>query len=129
MNIRGEGLVVTDVTQNLKVMKTIAIAIAAFAMTFGAATQAEARDYRDSYRTTIVITGRDHRGNPIYAERYFIRMNAHGRPMWGYRAVRGRGYDRDDRGYDRGRDYRDYDRRDHDHRDPRDRYEGRRGRR
>lgn len=108
-------------------MKTIAIAIAALAMTFGAATQAEARDYRDSYRTTIVVTGRDYRGNPIYSERYFIRMNAHGRPMWGYRPVRGgRGYDR---GYDRGRDYRDYDRRDNDHRDHRDRYEGRRGRR
>jgi hypothetical protein len=92
-------------------MKTFAIAIAAIAMTFGATTQVEARDRHDGggYRTTIVVTGRDHRGRPIYAERYFIRMNSHGRPMWGYRPVRGGGYDRG--GYDRDRDHRGgYDR-------------------
>ncbi len=101
-------------------MKTIATIIAALAMTFGAATQVEAREYRgDIYRTTIVVTGRDHRGNPVYAERYFIRMNAHGRPLWGYRPLPSRG----GRGYDRDRDYRDreyirgdrYDESRHDH--------------
>ena len=108
-------------------MKTIATAITALALTFGAATQVEARDRYEDYRTTVVVTGRDHRGNPVYAERYFIRMNAHGRPMWGYRPLPSRG---GRGGYDRDRDYRDreYIRGDrYDGRGPsRDRRDGRR---
>jgi hypothetical protein len=97
-------------------MKPFAIAIAAIAMTFGAAARVEARECDEDgggYGTTIVITGRDYYGRPIYAERYFIRMNSHGRPMFGYRPVRGGGggggYDRG--GYDRDRDYRGGDHR------------------
>lgn len=123
-------------------MKTIATVIAAIALALGASSKAEAREYRgDSYRSSYYVSGRASCGTPIYTERFFIRVDRHGHPVWGYRQMpvsyhrsRGgydRGYyadrggygrecrdDRYDRGYGRGASYRDYG-------DSR-RYEGRR---
>lgn len=88
-------------------MKTIATAIAAIALTMGAATQAEAREYRgERYSPSVYISGRASCGTPIYTERYFVRLNRHGSPMWGYRTLpisyHSRQYGSSGRGYDRG---------------------------
>jgi hypothetical protein len=74
-------------------MKKFIITLSVIAMTLGAATQAEARGQGggNRYPTTVVVTGTDKHGHPIYSERYFIRLNSHGKPMWGYRPVPGRG--------------------------------------
>ena len=78
-------------------MKFLATTAAAFALFLGAASKAEAREYcDDGYRTTVVITGRDCEGRPIYAERYLIRVRRSGEPLWGYRTVSYRPERRDD---------------------------------
>lgn len=94
-------------------MKTIATAIAAIALTMGAATQAEAREHcGERYSSSVYISGRASCGTPIYTERYLIRIDFRGGPVWGYRTLpvsyhsrqHGRGYER---GYDRGYDRRE----------------------
>jgi hypothetical protein len=88
-------------------MKLLATTAAAFALFLGAASKAEAREYcDDGYRTTIVVTGRDCDGRPIYAERYLIRVRSTGEPLWGYRPASYRPDRCDDyRPVYRGRDY------------------------
>ncbi len=99
-------------------MKLIATTAAALALFLGAATQAGAREH---HRTTIVVTGHDYYGRPVYSERYLIRVRSCGEPVWGYRPV-SRGYREDCRddyyrgGYDRGHGY---DERYYDHRERR----------
>jgi hypothetical protein len=83
-------------------MKTIATAFAAIALTLGAATQASARDYCESdYRTTVYISGYASCGTPIYTERYVVRVDRYGHPIWGCRRLPV-SYHRGHRGHDRG---------------------------
>lgn len=95
-------------------MKTIATAFAAIALTLGAATTASARDYCESgYRTTVYVSGHASCGTPIYTERYVVRFDRHGHPVWGCRTLPvsyHRSRDCDDRGY-YGRGGYDRDRR------------------
>jgi hypothetical protein len=82
-------------------MKKFVITLSAIAMTLGAVSHADARDHGggNRYPTTVVVTGADKHGRPIYAERYFIRLNSHGKPMWGYRPLPGKGGGHDGGGH------------------------------
>lgn len=83
-------------------MNTIATAFAAIALTLGAATHANARDYCESdYRTTVYVSGYASCGTPIYTERYVVRVDRHGHPIWGCRTLPV-SYHRGHGGYDRG---------------------------
>lgn len=96
-------------------MKTIATAFAAIALTLGAASTASARDYCDSgYRTTVYVSGYASCGTPIYTERYVVRIDRRGHPVWGCRTLPV-SYHRSRGGYDRSYDgRRGYDRDRHD---------------
>ncbi len=91
-------------------MKTIAITLTAVALSLFGAMNADARphdrdrhDDRPSYRgdrhrhhpgyrpyhrpANHVYISSYHRGVPIYTERFFIRFDRFGYPVWGYRVV------------------------------------------
>ncbi len=92
-------------------MKTIATAIAAVALFTGISTKAAARDHcGEGYSSSVYISGRASCGTPVYTERYLVRIDRHGHPVWGYRTLpvsyHSRHYASYDRGYDRGYDRR-----------------------
>lgn len=60
------------------------IATAAIVL-LGSAPPAEAR--HGHYRSHVYVSGYRSCGTPIYTERYFIRHDCWGRPVWGYRMV------------------------------------------
>jgi hypothetical protein len=94
-------------------MKILATAIASIAIFTGISTNAEAREYcGDRHSPSVYISGRASCGTPIYTERYLIRIDHHGHPIWGYRFLPVSYHSRVDTGYGRGYDRR-YDRRDH----------------
>lgn len=65
----------------------ITSAIAALAL-LGAAPQAEARSHRGhGHSSHVYVSGYRSCGTPIYTERYLIRYNRRGDPIWGYRTV------------------------------------------
>jgi len=75
-------------------MKSLAITLTLGALAWlGATPTAEARDYGRGYggshhSTTVFISGYQSCGSPIYAERYIIRHDRRGYPVWGHRPVR-----------------------------------------
>lgn len=69
-------------------MKTTLTAITALTLVFlAAAPQAEARGHR-SYRNTVYVSGHLSCGTPIYRERYVIRYDRWGNPVWASRPCR-----------------------------------------
>lgn len=75
-------------------MKSLALTFALAAFTWiGAAPNADARPHRgrgyDSHHHSshIYVSGYHSCGTPIYTERYLIRYNRRGYPVWGYRVV------------------------------------------
>jgi hypothetical protein len=63
----------------LPILATAAIVL------LGSAPPAEAR--HGHYRSHVYVSGYRSCGTPIYTERYFIRHDCWGRPVWGYRVV------------------------------------------
>jgi hypothetical protein len=75
--------------QKHKDMKTsliITAAIAAITL-LGVSPSAEARSYHKHPKSHVYVSGHRSCGTPIYTERYLIRYDRCGYPVWGYRTV------------------------------------------
>ena len=76
----------STITKDMKTTFLITAAIAALTL-FGATPSAEAGSRHKHYKSHVYVSGYRSCGTPIYKERYIIRYDHCGYPVWGYRIV------------------------------------------